>query len=523
MAKAIKRVKDSQSKTVGFMVDFGRRVQFVNNYNINKMIDSIGNLSVLKNGVFRAKQELDVIALKELNEQTYKEISIKNPIKRDVQDRLVKWKNNTSHVVLKLQGSRQIGKTTELLKFAYSNYEYIIYVNMADDKQGFSGISKEIFTDIFLEGYCNRSNIPDYTYDDRTILVIDEIQNSSDIYNSIREFRRELGFDVIVTGSYLGETLKKEFFQPAGDIECIDMYSLSFSEFCKVFKADNILMDIRLDGKSDGRDYDRLYELYDIYRQIGGYPAVVMEYLKSRSIENCLYDISKLISIFSKESATYFKRNEEKLIFDSVYNYIVTGMVSNKKGSISLIGDMHKEIVDSNKKKLVTRKELSMATAWLESCGIVGICVGFDMVNKYNVVQAKKLYFRDCGVANYLGSMSSIVNEGDLKGMLTENFAYCEFMRLYSTGDIRKRKVKGWYPGFAVYGDYELDFLITSMSGNTYGIEVKTSKGIPKSLQKIIDKGLIDKAVVDKRTKGGNTGGILTIPIFTVGCRFPYE
>lgn len=59
---------------------------------------------------------------------------------RDIQADLEEWKQEKNHGVLQLEGSRQIGKTTELLKFAYRNYEYVLYVNFASDEYDFKDV-----------------------------------------------------------------------------------------------------------------------------------------------------------------------------------------------------------------------------------------------------------------------------------------------------------------------------------------------------------------------------------------------
>lgn len=79
---------------------------------------------------------------------------------------------------MQLQGSRQIGKTTELLKFAYSNYENIIYVDMTDDTYEFNRISKSVYIDIFMSRYCIRANMAKFENTNSTIIIIDEIQLS---------------------------------------------------------------------------------------------------------------------------------------------------------------------------------------------------------------------------------------------------------------------------------------------------------------------------------------------------------
>ena len=47
----------------------------------------------------------------------------------------------------------------------------------------------------------------DFKDSEDTIVIIDEIQESADIYNRIREFTRTLKCDFIITGSYLGRIL----------------------------------------------------------------------------------------------------------------------------------------------------------------------------------------------------------------------------------------------------------------------------------------------------------------------------
>ena len=78
---------------------------------------------------------------------------------------------------------------------------------------------------------------------------------------------------------------------------------------------------------------------------------------------------------------------------------------------------------------------------------------------------------------------------------------------------------------FMVYHNYELDFVIDSFKKNSYGIEVKTNDGSARSLKVIMEKGMLDMGVVAKRTAGGDSSsdkGIITIPVFAVGARFPY-
>ena len=76
---------------------------------------------------------------------------------------------------------------------------------------------------------------------------------------------------------------------------------------------------------------------------------------------------------------------------------------------------------------------------------------------------------------------------------------------------------------FSVYGNYELDFMIVDKNNNAIGIEIKTQNGTHKSLNVYLDKKLINRGIVAKPGSGGHSEKFDTIPIFAVGCRYPYK
>ena len=66
---------------------------------------------------------------------------------------------------------------------------------------------------------------PDFEDTNDTVIIIDEIQESSEIFNRIREFTRYFQAHFIVTGSYLGRVLEPEFKFSSGDITSIRIYT----------------------------------------------------------------------------------------------------------------------------------------------------------------------------------------------------------------------------------------------------------------------------------------------------------
>lgn len=521
-------VIDSKTNVIGFIVNN----RFYTDYYIAKNIDIVENLFVADDGSIKSQTDLLVRQYKDVIMSQYYELNSNNPFARDIQADLLVWKNDPLHKVGQVEGSRQIGKTTELLKFAYSQYEYVIYITLASDIFHFEQtILESGINPLVMEKYCRQAGLPHYEDSKNTLLIIDEIQISAKVYNCIRAFDSELKCDVIVTGSYLGRILSdKSYFLPAGTISSISMFPLSFTEFCRIFDYEQKLLTLNLFGKSELSDYDELGKLYEVYRQIGGYPEVVKMYLKDKnaisleeSVLNCQMVIEKLLAIFEEESRNYFSDYRDTMIFETIYTEAAKEMCSEKRGTGNKYIDKLTNIANQsrNSKTLVSREEVLKAIEWLIYSGIIGRSSLYVNGDRRNISPSRRTYYLDCGVANYASKLAALP-ESDKDGLLTETFAYSELLRLFKK-QLNQRHVSGTIPCFSTYGDYELDFMIPDADELVYGIEVKTNSGDPKSLKTFLDKKLVDKGIVAKKTIGGHGEKFDTIPIYTVGVRFPYK
>ena len=236
-------------------------------------------------------------------------------LKRNAYENLLLWKKREHHATLEVSGARQVGKTYIVNKFADEQYQHKIYINLLD----FTG-------ELFLERYKELRNeilhglqcanpvyelikraYPNFVDSSDTVVIIDEIQESADIYNRIREFTRELKSDFIITGSYLGRILNKEFKYSAGDLDSLEIHTLDFEEFLKACGEETLYKELDLYGGSTEEEYQKLSELYQVYIRIGGYPAVVLRYLNSHSIEQANGELLKIIKLFTNESKRYFE------------------------------------------------------------------------------------------------------------------------------------------------------------------------------------------------------------------------
>ncbi len=516
--KATHLVKDSFNVVVGYLVD---NVFYTDDY-LKQNIDFVDNLGIDNAGRICFDKVLPSLSYTEaVTRKAYQDIVLRNPFTRDIQVDLEEWKQEKNHGVLQLEGSRQIGKTTELLKFAYKNYEYVLYVNLASDEYGFEEVIQNGCRLMEFEKYCRRAGLPHFRNNRQTVVILDEIQVSVQAYNAIRSIAASVDCDLVVTGSYLGQTIKNGYFLPAGTVTYMKMYPLSFAEFCRIYDRDSLLEQIDLYGGSAQSAYDSLFALYDLYRHIGGYPAVIKKYMDTQNKEACYQMIADLLNTFEKESRNYFQASKETVIFKSVYREAMIELCRERKGSGSKLVELVTTIVKSSEKLLVSRDEISNAIMWLIYSGIIGECGCYVDGELLEYRPARRLYYMDCGIAGYLGAETGM-ERGTIEGILTETFVYAELHRLY-TARYMKKKVKGDTPSFSILGPNELDFLVFDKENKSYGIEVKTTDGAPKSLRVYRDKKLLDRAIVAKRTNGGQDGGIDTIPVFAVGSRFPYD
>lgn len=498
-------VKNNQ-KTVGFIVD----KKYVKYYDALKNIEFIDNLVVNKAQVIRSKRgKLKEISIQEVNKKIYQKLVKENSLVRDIEKEFEEWKINFSDYVLYVSGARQTGKTTELLKFAYKNYEQIIYVNLANEREK-ETFKKLVLTNTVVFGmmsYCKEMQLEEYTDTNRTILIIDEIQESQEVYNSIRALQKELNCNIAVTGSYLGKTLNTKYFKPAGNTKDVEMLPLSFKEFCRANNCETLLDKINPFGTSSQKEYEKLTALYKDYIEIGGYPAVVKQYVKSKDIKLCKAIIESLINRFTEESAAYFKEDKSLAVFENVYKAAFISMSTEKKGTSSKSTDIITNFVINDTKEHVSRKEVNTVIAWLEYSKIIGNC---------DLLSNRRMYFMDCGIANSIASKIAISNE-TVRVLIAETFVYDELYRLYKLG-----KFKGDKPSCSVYNNYELDFFVVDKEDRKYGIEVKSMRSTKHlSLDYFKDNKLIDEGYLAEISRGGKSG-INKIPIYLI-YRFPFK
>ena len=356
---------------------------------------------------------------------------------------------------------------------------------------------------------------PDFVDSDDTVIIIDEIQESASIYNRIREFTRSLKSDFIITGSYLGRILNKEFKYSAGDLDSIEIQTLNFEEFLIAMGKHTLYEGIDLYGNSEGVVYEELSDLYKIYTSIGGYPAVVLQYLKNNSIDDCREVLLKIIKFFINESRRYFQDILDEEVYDNMFSCIARILVKEKKGfEKDNFSEELQNIVVKDYSSNTSKASVNRAIEWLSSSGIIGFAGKLPECNILDFKAKSRCYFMDIGLTSYF-LMHIGCSEADIAGIVNENFVYLDLRRRIG----HPSEIALETPTFATLGNGEIDFYVKTIKGHkSYAIEVKAGKKNSKTIQTILERNKADFILFVKgNTRGGIADNVYTIPIYGIG------
>lgn len=438
--------------------------------------------------------------------------------KREIYNDLIKWKKRHTGRVLELKGARQVGKTFILQKFARENYRHMTYINMAE-------MTGSRFLESLAEAGAWKPGTPqptnelhkavalfdiDFKDTQDTIILIDEIQESSKVFNMVRELARNFTCDVIITGSYLGKLLDEEFFLPAGDVDILEMGTLTFEEFLDVFGKLDMFEKLDLYGKSPHAEYDEIKSYFAVYERIGGYPAVVRTYVETHDFNECDKTLRSLLDVFTSESKRYFKEIIDINLFEKLFDAIGRVMISEKTGVSGLVEEISKIAYQTDSGR-ITKKMINNAIGWLQESHILGYVSKSIDCNYLDIKENCRLYFLDLGVAhNFLKAAGA---GKALNGILAENYVYLTLKKHIHVD------IVGRVPWFAIWQKTkgELDFFAKGYDDQSYGIEVKSTDEAAKTARAIFDARKVDYMYC---LKGNTYGGIaengrwLTVPLY---------
>lgn len=326
---------------------------------------------------------------------------------------------------------------------------------------------------------------PDFVDSDDTVIIIDEIQESAAIYNRIR------------------------------DLVSIEIQTLNFEEFLIVMGKHSLYEGIDLYGNSEEAVYEELSDLYKIYTSIGGYPAVVLQYLKNNSIDDCREVLLKIIKLFINESKRYFQDILDEEVYDNMFSCIARILVKEKKGfEKDSFSEELQNIVVKDYSSNITKASVNRAIDWLSSSGIIGFAGKLPECNILDFKAKSRCYFMDVGLTSYFLKHIGC-SEADIAGIVNENFVYLDLRRRIG----HPSEIALETPAFATLGNGEIDFYVKTIKGHkSYAIEVKAGKKNSKTIQTVLEHNKADFILFAKgNTHGGIADNVYTIPIYGIG------
>ena len=294
-------------------------------------------------------------------------------LRRKIDDYLTQWKNNENRYPLIIKGARQIGKTESVKHFADRNYESVVSINFALEKQ---------FQMILSDGYDVENIIKNISLIDpsknllRTepLIIFDELQELPDIATSLKAFKLDGRFDVICSGSLLGINYKKIHSNSVGYKTDYEMFSMDFEEFlwAKGYSESHVneMLEHMTSGKPFSETELMVYKkLFLEYCVLGGMPAVVKQFIETNTFSETL-EIQRQIQLDYEEDIRKYAEGLDQAKIASVYRSVPAQLAKeNKKFQLSKID------------KKARSREYMGCIDWLKDAGVVSVCYCLEYPN----------------------------------------------------------------------------------------------------------------------------------------------
>ncbi len=405
-------------------------------------------------------------------------------MERDVLARILEWNGRRNRKPLVLMGARQVGKTWLMDAFAKKAYpQDTVYVNLMKMKALRNSLEEG---DISPKAILERIGVAldvDIT-PGKTLLVIDEIQESSNTLTSLKFFNEDLPeLAVIAAGSLLGlavgrakddaERYERESGSeketpneargsfPVGKVNFLNVSPMSFMEFVRAAGKRRLaaLLD-EGDPKGSMPYAEELADLLKRYLVVGGMPEAVGAYTERGNLREVREIQGEILSAYDSDFVKHAPAAmlpKIRLLWHSIP---------------SQLAKENKKFVYAALKSGARAREYESALQWLEDAGMIKqvFRVGTPRLplRSYYDFSAFKLYAHDVGLLGAMSGLSpSVILDGNslftnFKGALTEQYVLQELF------------VAGFRPAYWTNdaGNAEVEFVIQGETA-VYPVEAK--------------------------------------------------
>lgn len=235
--------------------------------------------------------------------------------KRNIDDKLLKWKESPRRKPLLIRGARQVGKSTAVRHLG-KGFKYFVEVNLESQPSVRQLFTKDIDVHRTCEAISATLGIP--VVAGKTLLFIDEIQVCQEAIMSLRYFKEDYPeLHVIAAGSLLEFTLEELPSFGVGRIRSIYMYPFSFDEFLLAQGLDTTV-DFKHKATSlsplPEAVHNKLVEQLKIFYLVGGMPAAITEWVESKSYIECTRVHNDILDTYQDDFSKYKSRISPALL-----------------------------------------------------------------------------------------------------------------------------------------------------------------------------------------------------------------
>ena len=406
--------------------------------------------------------------------------------KRNIDAKLLEWKDSARRKPLLIRGARQVGKSTAVRQLG-KEFKYFVEINLESQPSIKQLFTKDIDVHRTCEAISATIGIP--VVAGETLLFIDEIQVSQEAIMSLRYFKEDYPeLHVIAAGSLLEFTLEELPSFGVGRIRSLYMYPFSFDEF---LLAQGLDMTVNFKRKATSplpdAVHNMLVEQLKSFYLVGGMPAAVTEWIESKSYIECTHIHNDILDTYQDDFSKYKSRISPALLRKVLRS--VALQAGGKFVFRQVADDIHSSLI-KDALHLLTLAGLIKPVTHSDGNGVP---LGAEENSSYT-----KYLFLDLGLMQtMLGTpASNILLSSDVdfvnKGAASEMFAGLELVKNH---DCFQKAEMYYWQNMARGTNAEIDYLV-ARNGVVLPIEVKAStRGSMQSLWLFMRKKGLHNAI----------------------------
>lgn len=427
---------------------------------------------------------------------------------RKLEQELMIWKSDVMRKPLIIRGARQVGKTSLIRKFGKEHYREVVEINL-EKKEQWRVFDKTESVEDMLKNISLMMG--KRVKADKTLLFIDEIQESQNVMGLLRFFAEERpDLQIITAGSLLEAKMGSGWTIPVGRVDYLNLYPLTFFEYLKAVGKNELVKELSRVRLGDTMQWaDMVVGLYKEYVLMGGMPEVVATYAKSQDYQGIKKVFARLITAYEDDIGRYAGGKMEKKYLELVMEF-----------APRVAGGLFK--YENFGESGYRSREIGWAVSKLEQVRLLTQIKAINSLSlplTYKYKRAKKMIWLDTGIVNFVNNTYQEIVSGGYKGKIMEQMVGQTLI----AGGTRRPIELGYWARNRDEGSAEVDFCLQH-GDRVVGMEVKSGNiREMKSLFSMIESngGTVipvrvswDKLGIENYTYSGKQYNILSLPFY---------